>query len=119
MTVLPIDEAQLISLALESMSYGVFLVTFGMCIKELLLSRSSTLVREAYNWPLIAVASLMFVLATMNITSSITLNHDAFVRYKGPGGASAIFNEISYTPNVMKVYTAVHSNETCIYLLLL
>lgn len=103
MAMLPIDEAQLISLVLESITYGVFLVTFGMCFRELLMSRSGTLKQRACNWPLVVVASLMFILETMNIICSIKFNHDAFIRYKGPGGASVIFHKISYTVNVMKV----------------
>ena len=102
MVLLPIDEAQLISLVLESITYGVFLVTFGMCVRELFVGRT-TGKRLTYNWPLIAVAALMFILETMNIVCSIKFNHDAFIRYKGPGGASAVFHKISYTVNVMKV----------------
>ncbi|KAI0085804.1 hypothetical protein BDY19DRAFT_895916 [Irpex rosettiformis] len=102
MTILPIDEAQLISLVLESITYGVFLVTFGMCVRELFMGRTSIGKRQTYNWPLIVVAALMFILETMNIVCSIKFNHDAFIRYKGPGGASVIFHKISYTVNVMK-----------------
>jgi hypothetical protein len=103
MTVIPIDEAQLVSLVLESITYGMYLVSFGMCVRAL-LSRNGK--EQALNWPLVGVAMLMFALESMNIMCSIHFNLDAFIRYRGPGGPSAVFHKISYPVNVIKVPSA-------------
>jgi len=95
-----IDEAQLVSLWMEAISYGIYLVTLGLCIRALFWG--STGKKEYYNWPLIIVAFLMCFFLTFDV--SISLKHilDAFIFFQGPGGPDGFFGEISEWVNVMK-----------------
>lgn len=103
MAVFPIDEAQLISLFMEAVTYGVYLVTLGMCIQALFMGSVGREGRSR-NWPLIIVAAAMFVFETLNIACSLRFSLDAFIFYKGSGGPTAVFRKISYAVNVMKVH---------------
>ena len=53
----------------------------------------------------LVVALLLFVFATLDL--ALLLRHvlDAFIWYKGPGGAIGEFSDISYWVNVMKTVT--------------
>lgn len=97
----PVDEAQIVALFMECIAYGIYLVTLGMTIRALFWGRSGK--KERYNWTLIIVAALMFIFATFDVAFGLRHNLDAFIFYKGPGGAIAEFEDISYWVNVMKV----------------
>lgn len=102
MAAFPVDEAQIVSLFMQKVAYGIYLVTFGMCIQVLFWGNSGR--KKRYNWPLVAVTMSMFVFATFDVSFSLRHNLDAFIFYKGSGGANAEFEHISYWVNVMKVY---------------
>ncbi|KAI0060403.1 hypothetical protein BV25DRAFT_1827890 [Artomyces pyxidatus] len=93
-----IEAAIIIALFMESVFYGLYLVTFGICMRVLLFKKSATARRPT----LIAVALLLFIIATMNIAFSLRHVLDAFVWYKGPGGAEAQLYDISNPVNAMK-----------------
>ena len=97
----PVDEAQLVTLFMQCIAYGIYLVTLGLCIRALFWG--STGKKDRYNWPLIVVAGFMFVFATLDVAFGLRHNLDAFIFYKGTGGANAEFEDISYWVNVMKV----------------
>ncbi|TFY75551.1 hypothetical protein EWM64_g8460 [Hericium alpestre] len=98
-TAFPIDVAQIVALFLESLFYGFYLVTFGMCMYALLsLGRKNGYRR----WPLIVVALLLFTFATLDVAFLLRHVLDAFIWYKGPGGAIGELSNISYWVNVMK-----------------
>jgi hypothetical protein len=97
----PIDEAQIVALFMEAVTYGIYLVTLGLCIRALFWG--STGRKDRYNWPLIIVAGLMCVFATFDVAFGLRHNLDAFIFYKGSGGPDAEFEDISYWVNVMKV----------------
>lgn len=97
----PVAEAQLVSLFTEAVSYGIYLVTFGMCMNSLFFGRSSR--RNNRNWPMIIVALTMFIFATFTAALGLKFCLDAFIFYQGPGGPQAVFFRISYWVNVMKV----------------
>ena len=99
----PVDEAQIVALFMESVAYGIYLVTLGLCIRALFWG--STGKKDRYNWPLIVVAGLMCIFATLDTAFGLRHNLDAFIFYKGSGGANAEFEDISYWVNVMKVRT--------------
>lgn len=54
------------------------------------------------NWTLVAVTVAMFTIATVDMAFGLVHNLDAFVYFKGPGGAKEEFAEISYWANVMR-----------------
>ena len=97
----PVDEAQIVALFMEAVAYGVYLVTLGLCVRALFWGRAGR--KERINWPLVVVAALMAVFATLDVAFGLRHNLDAFIFYKGPGGADAEFEDISYWVNVMKV----------------
>ena len=97
----PIDEAQLVSMYMEAIAYGIYVVTFGMCMRALLWSRDGT--KKLHNWPMIVFTMTMFIFATLDIAVALRHNLDAFISYKGPGGAQAEFEDISNWVNVVQV----------------
>lgn len=99
----PVDEAQIVALFMEAVAYGIYLVTFGLCVRVLFCGRRGTKRRKRYNWSLIVVAALMFIFATLDVAFGLRHNLDAFVFYRGPGGPITEFQNISYWVNVMKV----------------
>ena len=101
MSAFPVDEAQIVALFMESVAYGIYLVTLGMCVQVLFWGRSEE--KKRLNWPLITVTALMFIFATFDVAFGLRHNLDAFIFYKGAGGADAEFEDISYWVNVMKV----------------
>ncbi|KAH8105363.1 hypothetical protein BXZ70DRAFT_520696 [Cristinia sonorae] len=106
----PIDVAQIVALFLESVFYGIYLVTFGLCVNVLLFSkhtRPGGRRKHRFLSPFFLVALLLFIIATLD--EALLLRHvlDAFVWYKGPGGAKEEFADISYWVNVMKTVTYV------------
>ncbi|KAM5545449.1 hypothetical protein V8D89_000487 [Ganoderma adspersum] len=100
----PIDVAQIVALFLESLFYGLYLVSFGMCMYTMLTSSQP---RRGQRSMFLVVALLLFVFATLDV--ALLLRHvlDAFIWYQGPGGALAEFSDISYWVNVMKTVTYV------------
>ncbi|KAM5540141.1 hypothetical protein V8D89_006281 [Ganoderma adspersum] len=100
----PIDVAQLVALFLESIFYGIYLVSFGMCMYLMLVkARSRRRKRNVF----LVVALLFFVFATLDV--ALLLRHvlHAFIWYHGPGGAIAEFSDISYWLNAMKIVNYV------------
>ncbi|EJF60330.1 hypothetical protein DICSQDRAFT_137639 [Dichomitus squalens LYAD-421 SS1] len=100
----PIDVAQIVALFLESMFYGLYLVSFGMCMYTMLLKSRS---RHRQRTVFVVVALLLFIFATLDV--ALLLRHvlDAFVWYHGPGGAIGEFSDISYWVNAMKTVNYV------------
>ncbi|EJF60321.1 hypothetical protein DICSQDRAFT_171278 [Dichomitus squalens LYAD-421 SS1] len=100
----PIDVAQIVALFLESMFYGLYLVSFGMCMYTMLLKSRS---RHRQRTVFLVVALLLFIFATLDV--ALLLRHvlDAFVWYHGPGGAIGEFSDISYWVNAMKTVNYV------------
>lgn len=101
MAAFPVDEAHIVALFMEAVTYGVYLVTLGMCLRALFWGNTGR--KKRYNWPLIVVALLMFVFSTFDVALGLRHNLDAFIYYKGPGGPIEEFKDISYWVNVMKV----------------
>ncbi|KAM5540140.1 hypothetical protein V8D89_006280 [Ganoderma adspersum] len=98
----PVDVAQLVALFLESIFYGIYLVSFGMCMYLMLVNPRS---RQGKRIVFLLVALLLFVFATLDV--SIQLRHvlHAFIWYSGPGGAIGEFSDLSYWLNAMKSVT--------------
>ncbi|TCD63102.1 hypothetical protein EIP91_006006 [Steccherinum ochraceum] len=96
---LPLDVAQLAGLFTECILYGIFLVTFAMCVKALF---TSALPGRLKRYLLIVATLLLFIFATMDVAFGLRHILDAFVYYTGPGGPIAELSRISYWVNVMK-----------------
>lgn len=99
-----IAEGQLIALFMQSIAYGVHLVTFVICVSTLLDRPNGRLhlMSSAYGpWLLIAIA--LFVVGTIDVSFTFYHSLVAFIFYTGQGGAARVFDDISNWVNVMKV----------------
>jgi hypothetical protein len=110
-----ISEAQIVGLWLETLFWGFFLITFFMCLRTLLFNEEDELKRKEHiNWPMLMVALLLFVFATLDVILGFVHNLQAFIFYTGPGGSDAEFTNISDIINIMKacysmiVFSACH-----------
>lgn len=100
---IPIAEGQLIALFMQSIAYGVHLVTFVICVSTLLDRPNGRLhlMSSAYGpWLLIAIA--LFVVGTIDVSFTFYHSLVAFIFYTGQGGAARVFDDISNWVNVMK-----------------
>jgi len=101
----PIGEAQLVGLFMESVTYGIFLVTFGLCMQALCFEKNSTFVWRRprdIRWGMLLVAFLMFAFATMDVAFGLRHILQAFISYDGPGGPNQKFSDMSTFLNVIK-----------------
>lgn len=103
MTDFPITEAQLTGLFLESIVFGIYLVTFGMCLHTLMMTGSRWRSPAELNVPMIIVTGVFFVIAAFDLALGFYHTIKAFVLFTGDGGAAAEFTNISDWVNVMKV----------------
>jgi hypothetical protein len=134
----PITEAQLVGMFMECVAYGmwsiwllslltlngnptgIFLVSFGLCMKALLCHREKVALKELrdINWGMFSVAILMLIFAsldgkacfhlderqTYSYTVAFGLRHNlvAFVFFNGGNAAEAEFGDMRYWINIMK-----------------
>jgi len=105
----PVDVAQMVGLFMECILYGVYLVTFGMCMRALLSKRTAN---ASIKYHMVLVSLLMFTFATLDVAFGLRHNLEAFIYYKGPGGAIGEFGIESNWVNVMK--TADYVAQTAI-----
>lgn len=107
----PIEETTMIGLSLEWVFYGIFLVTFFLCLRALVWD-SGFERRTNIHWGLLAVAVALCIFATLDVALGLLHNIQAFVLYTGPGGAVEEFSDISNWISFSKV-----SKKHCILLL--
>ena len=103
MTGFTIAPAQLAALFMQSISFGVHLVTFGACMYTWFCRSGSSgpSTHASLRWMVIAIA--FFVVGTCDVSFNFYHNLLAFVKYKGPGGANAEFSDASNWVNVIRV----------------
>ncbi|KAH9836692.1 uncharacterized protein C8Q71DRAFT_54513 [Rhodofomes roseus] len=95
-----IAEAQLTALFMQSIAYGVHVVTFAMCMYAWFWRHRR--LRASNGWPWMAVAVVLFILGTTDVCFNFYHNIVAFVLFTGPGGAESVFEDISNWVNVMR-----------------
>ncbi|KAJ7719956.1 hypothetical protein B0H16DRAFT_1218975, partial [Mycena metata] len=99
----PITEAQIVGLFLESVFWGIYLVTFFLCLRSLLFKANFELKWFSdLNWPMLLVTLIMCVFSTLDVAIGLMHNIQAFILYKGPGGASQELSRISDWVNIIK-----------------
>ncbi|THG93988.1 hypothetical protein EW026_g7390 [Hermanssonia centrifuga] len=96
----PVAEAQVVALFMESIAYGVYVVTLGIACRVLFFDNQG--MKKRVNWSMVVVVALMAIFSTLDVSLGLRHNLDAFIFYKGPGGPDAEFDNISYWVNVMK-----------------
>jgi len=109
---LALDKAELVSMFLQSLLYGAFLVLYFGTIYVLVYRRTT----DKVNIPLLAAASAMFVLSTVHISLDLSRLIEAFITYgrepQVTGGAVAYYSQINNWKHVLK--SAVYLVQTLI-----
>ncbi|KAJ3995886.1 hypothetical protein F5050DRAFT_1572654 [Lentinula boryana] len=105
----PVDTAQIVALFMESVTYGVFLTTFMMCLHGLLYSPTHRFHLKPYfkvNYRMLIAAYLMFIFASLDVAFGLCHNINAFVIMNGNGNGSEnaekVFGDMGNWLNVMK-----------------
>ncbi|KAF8999416.1 hypothetical protein BDQ17DRAFT_1246613 [Cyathus striatus] len=108
MSVFSTTEAHIVGFFVQSILFGVFMVTVGFTGKALLLREGKLRKMHQINWILVGGEVTLCALSTLDIALALYHAILAFVLYKGPGGAANIYNDISSWINILKsvaVYT--------------
>jgi hypothetical protein len=95
-----VSEAQLVSLFVASIFYGIYLATFCDCLRVLVWNSGSFKATTNVKWILLVVALLMFVCETVDAIFNLQHNLDAFIFYDGPGGPAGQFKIINNWVNI-------------------
>ncbi|EPS95147.1 hypothetical protein FOMPIDRAFT_131222 [Fomitopsis schrenkii] len=96
----PIAEAQLTALFLQSIAYGIHVVTFAACIYAWLSRSRASSVSGRWLW--MAVATALFIVGTIDVSFNFYHNLVAFIFYTGPGGPTGEFESFSSWINVIR-----------------
>jgi len=101
----PIHTAQLVSLWMESIFYGIFLVTFFACVKVLVLADGHFKRWQDIRGNMLFAALAMFATATTDMSFGLAHNIIAFVKFDGKPIDQ--FGKINSWMNVGKMATFV------------
>ncbi|KAK7046247.1 carboxylic ester hydrolase [Favolaschia claudopus] len=105
MSQLSLPEAQLISLVIAAVLYGIYLVTLGVCLRLLLTSESGALRRRSeIRWVITLVSGMLFVNGTLDFVIQVIQVMEAFVTYTGVGGAEHVFTHSSGYQTMIKSF---------------
>ncbi|KAJ3541613.1 hypothetical protein NMY22_g3816 [Coprinellus aureogranulatus] len=98
-----ITEAQIVGLFMESVFYGIYLITFFSCMGVLLMKDGHLKEWSAINKMMVTSALLMLIFGSMDVAFGLRQNLDAFVYQFAKGVDPADeFSRISKWLNVMK-----------------
>ncbi|KAH9915072.1 uncharacterized protein B0H18DRAFT_1125092 [Fomitopsis serialis] len=101
MGALPIAEAQLVALFMQSVAYGVHLVTFAICIYTWFRRSSNSRTSASTIWLCVAIA--FFVIGTCDVSFNLYHNLMAFVLpATASSGAKTVFDDAGNWVNVMR-----------------
>jgi hypothetical protein len=103
----PITEAQITGLFIESVLFGVHLISVGYCTRALVSTRTRWKRADEISWAMLCVSLVLLANATFDVTLGFYHNLQAFVFYTGQGGAVQEFTDISNWINVSKSLTVV------------
>ncbi|KAJ6482981.1 hypothetical protein C8R47DRAFT_1133449 [Mycena vitilis] len=97
----PPAESQLITQFLESIFWGIYVVTFAFCLAALLRTQNRWMRPAEVSKPMLVVTILMGCIATFDVCLTFLINLNAFVFYNGPGGPKAAFDNTSGWMDIM------------------
>lgn len=106
-TTFSVTEAQLSALLLESIFYGILLVSFGFCLHALFTYRDRGNLRrfKDISWLMVAVSAVSFCISSLNIALAFYNNTRAFILYTGEGGPEEAFSATPHWLTLTKVYS--------------
>ncbi|KAJ3553802.1 hypothetical protein NM688_g3424 [Phlebia brevispora] len=103
---LTIEEASLIGLFMETLGYGITLVSSGYCLRLLLCQTGRIVLKPTHEirWWAVNVVIVMTTIHTLDLAVNLRQNLRAFVWANGlgPNIAAAIFNDKAGWPNIMR-----------------
>ncbi|KJA15851.1 hypothetical protein HYPSUDRAFT_172188 [Hypholoma sublateritium FD-334 SS-4] len=79
----PIDAAQVVGLFMESVFYGIFLVSFFACMRALLWSGTWFKPFHMWNKKMLTASLLMFTVASLDVAFHLRHNLEAFIWFDG------------------------------------
>ncbi|KAK0205475.1 hypothetical protein DFS33DRAFT_1383381 [Desarmillaria ectypa] len=94
------QEASIIALFVESAFWGIFLVTFGLCLRALLWSNMGFKPYSQIDRPMVAICIAMPIFATVNLG----LNVLRAVESVGPSGISEQFTNLGSATETVKFF---------------
>jgi membrane associated rhomboid family serine protease len=100
-------EVQLYALLLESIFWGVHIISLCFCLKVLLRTRSQWRRRPEISKVMLAVVLLMACIGTLDTFLTFAQNLKALVYYDGPGGPDAVYNDTSGWMHLLGVCTSL------------
>lgn len=78
------------------------ILLFSTCARQAIPMLKDTSDSPPIKWNMVLISLAMFIFATLDVAFGLVHNLDAFVYYKGSGGAVAEFSIVSNWVNVMK-----------------
>ncbi|KAI0336216.1 hypothetical protein GY45DRAFT_590373 [Cubamyces sp. BRFM 1775] len=91
----PPDEAKLVSIFIQTLLYGAYVVVF-ILTTWVLLHRRRHRTKNAVQDPMMWISLVMFCMATLHIGVNYTRIIKAFITFRdAPGGPAAFFNQLS------------------------
>jgi len=97
----PLNTAQIVSLFVESVFYGIFLITFFHCLRVLAWEDGHIKSWKRVHWKMLIASLLMFIFASLDVAFGLRHNIEAFVYFQG--GAIEDFERLSDWVSVMKM----------------
>ncbi|KAJ6587972.1 hypothetical protein B0H19DRAFT_1300307 [Mycena capillaripes] len=110
----PITEAQFLGSYFETLTYGIYLVTCGLCARHLFwipTARGEGRLRRRseIQWIMISVFCFLFVVQTFDDVIGLWHNLVAFVKYKGPEEQTQELIDVHGWMNIARSFTQATS----------
>ena len=98
----PIAEAQLVSLFMQSITFGVHLVVFSICLHRW-FCRSQLPGFHTSPWPWVVVATALFAIGMADVSLNLHNNLVAFAIHRSQNGPNFQLRNVSGWVNVVRV----------------
>ncbi|KZT68817.1 hypothetical protein DAEQUDRAFT_654769, partial [Daedalea quercina L-15889] len=98
----PIAEAQLTALFMQSVVYGIHIVTFTVCMYAWSGRHPVLHTSNCLPWMMVTIA--LFIISTIDVCFNFYHNLIAFIFFMGPSGANGKFKDFLNWVNVMWIY---------------
>ncbi|EPQ54379.1 hypothetical protein GLOTRDRAFT_130568 [Gloeophyllum trabeum ATCC 11539] len=106
-----VEKGELIALFGESIFYGAHVITCGLCLRELLLSRDMKWkFPGSIHWTMLSGALFLIFLSTFHLALGLRYNLNAIKVYLGIPGANLAFFDLAYWETIMQ--SVIYVTET-------
>ncbi|KAF4623802.1 hypothetical protein D9613_001288 [Agrocybe pediades] len=112
----PITEAQITGLFVESVLFGIHLLTFAYCVRALTSTPTRWRAPSEINWAMLVVSVVLLANAGFDVVLGYYHNLKAFVFFKGePGDFDGISNWINVSKSLTVVIQTMIGDAMLIY----